>query len=121
MLDVPFEGKNYQIVVFFRLFLRGDDDYKTLFHQADEHGDFFYNQQNLDNKIADYVACLANPTHKPTAQLCQFASVFMGMPSSLAVWLMLPLFSLTLAMVSALNVSLYSTLFLLMVNSCLGC
>lgn len=69
MLDVPFEGKNYQIVVFFRIFLRGDDDYKTLFHQADEHGDFFYNQQNLDNKIADYVACLANPTHKLTAQL----------------------------------------------------
>ena len=69
MLDVPFEGKNYQIVVFFRLFLRGDDDYKTLFHQADEHGDFFYNQQHLDSKIADYVVNLANPTHKPTAKL----------------------------------------------------
>ena len=69
MLDVPFEGKNYQIVVFFRIFLRGDDDYKTLFHQADEHGDFFYNQQHLDSKIADYVVNLANPTHKPTAKL----------------------------------------------------
>lgn len=69
MLDVPFEGKNYQIVVFFRIFLRGDDDYKTLFHQADEHGDFFYNQQHLDSKIADYVVSLANPTPKPTARL----------------------------------------------------
>lgn len=28
MIDVPFEEKNYQIVVFFRLFLRGDDEYK---------------------------------------------------------------------------------------------
>lgn len=64
MIDVPFEEKNYQIVVFFRLFLRGDDEYKTLFCQADKHGDFFYNQQNLYIEIASYVANIANSSYK---------------------------------------------------------
>ena len=52
---------------------------------------------------------------------CHFAKVCMGMPSSFAVRLTLSSFSLTLAMASALKLSLYSTLFLVMVNSCLGC
>ena len=52
---------------------------------------------------------------------CHSAKVCMGMPSSFAVRLTLSSFSLTLVMASALKLSLYSTLFLVMVNSCLGC
>jgi hypothetical protein len=66
MIEVSFGKQSYQIVVFFRLFLRGDDEYKMLFHQADEHGDFFYNQQHLDTEIAnniERIITLAKPSH----------------------------------------------------------
>lgn len=55
LVDIPYQGTNYQIAVFFRLFHRGSDDYETLFHQASKHGDFFYYQQDIDDKLEKFL------------------------------------------------------------------
>lgn len=70
MLDIMIDEQPQQIVVFFRIFCRGDKDYNTLFHKADQHGDFFYNQQNLDNLVVESLKQQLNHIQQqPTYQL----------------------------------------------------
>lgn len=55
VVEVDYQNQSHPVIVFFRIFIRSSSDYKTLFHQADQNGDFFYNQQCLDNEIFQYI------------------------------------------------------------------
>lgn len=55
LTDVMVDGIKYPVVVFFKIFHRGRKDYETLYIKAEENGDNFYQQQNLDNIVSEFV------------------------------------------------------------------
>lgn len=65
MLDITIDDKQHQVVVFFRLFHRRSKEYEALFHKADQHGDFFYQQQNLDHEVMNFLTDLLKNQHNP--------------------------------------------------------
>lgn len=52
---VEIQQKKYQVLVFLKLYNRGDKDYSLLYIHAKTRGDFIYQQQNIEPYLHDYV------------------------------------------------------------------
>lgn len=52
---VEIQQKKYQVLVFLKLYNRGDKDYSLLYINAKARGDFIYQQQNIDPYLQHYV------------------------------------------------------------------
>lgn len=55
MVDITHEENHYKIIVFFKIFLRGNKNYESLFIQAEKRGDILYEQQNIEHLLIKFV------------------------------------------------------------------
>lgn len=62
---VTLDEQSHGVVVFFACFARGDKAYDDFYFNPARQGDFLYNQQQLDDKLTDYVKARLNEATAP--------------------------------------------------------